>query len=343
MIVKKYLLIPGMVTLLILSMFYAVTFGSINIGFETAYRIIVNTIIGNEILGSDINNDVIWLLRLPRIILAACIGAGLSICGVVMQAIVKNPLADPYILGISAGASLGATLSILLGVGAVFGSNFVGITAALGAFLVSLGVLILSNFGGRANSIKLLLSGMALSALCSAFSSFIVYFSDNKEGIQTITYWLMGSLAGAKWDDLKFIIPITFLCVIYFVTQSRILNLMLLGDDTAVTLGTELHKYRHLYLIVTSVMIGFAVYSSGIIGFVGLIIPHVFRMILGTDHNILIPSTALGGAIFLIWADILCRTIISGTELPIGILVSIIGAPCFIYLMIKKTYGFGGN
>lgn len=343
MIIKKFFLIPFLVIVLILSLFYAVTFGSIEIDLITAYKIIFNTILGKDLFSSDINNDVIWLLRLPRVILAACIGAGLSVCGVVMQAIVKNPLADPYILGISAGASLGATLSIMLGIGVSLGNNFVGISAAIGAFLVSLAVLLLANIGGRVDSIKLLLSGMALSALCSAFSSFIVYFSDNKEGIQSIAYWLMGSLAGANWEQLVIIIPVTFICVIFFTIQSRILNLMLLGDDTAVTLGTGLHSYRHIYLIVASVMIGFAVYSAGIIGFVGLIIPHAFRMVLGTDHKILLPTVALGGAIFLIWADILCRIIISGSELPIGILVSMIGAPCFIYLMVKKTYGFGGN
>lgn len=342
---KKYFIIPFFSFLLIISIFLSVTFGSIDIDFYEAYNIIFYEILGDSynIYHNNVNHDVIWLLRLPRVVLAACVGAGLSVSGVVMQAIVKNPLADPYILGISSGASLGATLSIMLGIGAFLGQNFIGITAALGAFVVSLGVLCLANLGGKADSVKLLLSGMALSALCSAFSSFIVYFSNNKEGIQTITYWLMGSLAGAKWESIIFIMPITLVCIIFFTLQNKILNLMLLGDDTAVTLGVGLHKYRHLYLLVSSVIVGFAVYSSGMIGFIGLIIPHVFRMLLGTDHKILIPAAALGGAIFLIWSDILCRTLISGTELPIGILVAIIGTPCFIYLMVKKTYGFRGN
>ena len=153
----------------------------------------------------------------------------------------------------------------------------------------------------------------------------------------------MGSVAGAKWKDIIFILPIILLGIVFFMTQYRVLNLMLLGDDVAVTLGTDLHKYRHVYLIITSLMIGMLVYSSGMIGFVGLIIPHIVRMIFGTDHKKIIPIAAILGGIFLIWADVLSRTLIDGTEIPIGILISMVGAPCFIWLMIKKTYGFGGK
>jgi hypothetical protein len=288
-------------------------------------------------------HDIVWLLRLPRLLLAAAIGAGLSVCGVVMQAIVKNPLADPYILGISSGASLGATAAVLLGIGAACGENAVGISAFIGAFAISLAVLFIANLGGRANAVKLLLGGMALSAVCSAFSSFIVYFANNKEGIQTITYWMMGSLAGANWDTLPVIGGITVLSLLFFWTQSRILNLMLLGDESAITLGKDLHAYRQTYLLVGALIVGFAVYAAGMIGFVGLVVPHVVRMLIGTDHRRLIPVTALVGAIFLVVADGLCRIIIPRTELPIGILVSMIGAPCFIYLMVRRTYGFGGN
>ena len=276
-------------------------------------------------------------------LLAAVIGAGLAVCGVVMQAIVKNPLADPYILGISAGASLGATAAILLGVGAALGENAVGIAAFLGAFAISLAVLFIANIGGRANAMKLLLGGMALSAVCSAFSSFIVYFANDKEGIQTITYWMMGSLAGAKWEHIALLGGISLLAVLFFWSQSRILNLMLLGDASAITLGTDLHAYRQGYLIVSALVVGFAVFAAGMIGFVGLVVPHVVRMLVGTDHRRLIPVSALVGAIFLVVADGLCRVLIPHTELPIGILIALVGAPAFIYLMVKRTYGFGGQ
>lgn len=296
-----------------------------------------------EAVGKGPIHDIIWLLRLPRLVLAMIVGASLAVCGVIMQAIVKNPLADPYILGISSGASLGATIAILLGIGVTLGENFIGIAAFIGAFIISLGVIFIANLGGKANSIKLLLAGMALSAVCGAFSSFIVYFANNKEGIQTITFWLMGSLSGAKWDNIFVIGPIVIIAIIFFWTQSRILNLMLLGDEVAITLGRDLHIYRQIYLIVSSLVIGFVVYSAGMVGFVGLIIPHVVRMLIGTDHKKMIPISALVGAIFLVLSDGLCRVILPKTELPIGILISLIGAPCFVYLMIKKTYGFGDN
>ena len=332
--------------LLVLAFLWALSIGTVKLSFVQIYEGIVNQFTSGmaiETAGQGPVHDIIWLLRLPRLVLAALVGMGLSVCGVIMQAVVKNPLADPYILGISSGASLGATAAILLGIGVALGENFVGIAGFIGAFAMSLGVLFISNLGGRSNSIKLLLGGMALSAVCGAFSSFIVYFANNKEGMQSIAYWMMGSFAGAKWENLMIIAPIVILAVLFLWTQSRMLNLMLLGDESALTLGTDLHIYRQIYLLVSSLIVGFVVYSAGMIGFVGLVVPHVIRMLVGTDHKRLIPVAALTGAIFLVVADGLCRIIIPRTELPIGILISIIGAPCFVYLMIKKTYGFGGN
>ena len=332
--------------LLLLSLFWALSIGTVKLPLSDIYDAIISQFTSGMAIeepGQGPVHDIVWLLRLPRLILAALVGCGLAVCGVIMQAIVKNPLADPYILGISSGASLGATSAILLGIGAALGPNFVGIAAFIGAFAISLAVLFISNLGGRSNSMKLLLAGMALSAVCGAFSSFIVYFANNKEGMQTIAYWMMGSLAGAQWGELMVIAPIIIASVIFFWTQSRVLNLMLLGDESAITMGTDLHVYRQWYLLISSLIVGFAVYSAGMIGFVGLIIPHVIRMFTGPDHKRLIPVSALTGAIFLVICDGLCRVIIPHTELPIGILISMIGAPCFIYLMIKKTYGFGGN
>ena len=331
---------------LVLAFLWALSIGTVKLSFIQIYEGIVNQFtsgIAIETAGQGPLHDIIWLLRLPRLVLAALVGMGLSVCGVIMQAVVKNPLADPYILGISSGASLGATAAILLGIGVALGENFVGIAAFIGAFAMSLGVLFISNLGGRSNSVKLLLAGMALSAVCGAFSSFIVYFANNKEGMQTIAYWMMGSFAGAKWETLAVIGPIVLLAVMFFWTQSRMLNLMLLGDESALTLGTDLHIYRQIYLLVSSLIVGFVVYAAGMVGFVGLVVPHVIRMLVGTDHKKLIPVSAMTGAVFLVIADGLCRVIIPRTELPIGILISLIGAPCFVYLMIKKTYGFGGN
>ena len=330
---------------LALSLLVAVTIGSTDIPISDVYHVIFYKLFGagDPAWGEGNLFRAVWYLRLPRLILAAGIGVSLSTCGVVMQAIVKNPLADPYILGISSGASLGATLAVLMGVGAVFGGNSIGIMAFLGAFGVSLLVVGLANVGSRANSVKLLLAGMAVSSVCSAFSNFIVYIAHDREGMQTVTYWMMGSLAGATWERDAAVLLVAILGAGFFWTQYRNLNLMLLGDENAITLGTDLHRWRQLYLLVSAAMVGFAVYSAGMIGFVGLVVPHVVRMIFGTDHKKLIPLCALAGAVFLVWADVACRVLIKGTELPIGILTSMIGAPCFIYLMARKKYGFGGG
>ena len=330
--------------ILLVSMAGALTIGTVSLSVGDVVSAVYDSLRSSvpiDAPGQGPLHDIVWLLRMPRILMAACIGAGLATSGVIMQAIVKNPLADPYILGVSSGASLGATAAILLGIGVSLGENFVGISAFIGAFAISLAIVFIANMGGRANAVKLLLAGMALSAVCSAFSSFIVYFANDKDGIQSITYWLMGSMAGAKWSTLQVMIPMSIVIPLFFYTQSKILNLMLLGDDTAITLGVDLHRYRQTYLLVSALLVGFAVYAAGMIGFVGLIVPHVSRMLVGADHRRLLPIAALSGAIFLVWADVLCRIIIPQTELPIGILISMIGAPCFIYLMVKRTYGFG--
>ncbi|WP_341349587.1 iron ABC transporter permease [Clostridium saudiense] len=334
-----------LLVILFLSIGFAVTIGSVDISIKEVYQVILYKLlnIGDSSIGTGAVADVVWLIRMPRIVLAIAVGVGLSVVGIVMQAIVKNPLADPYILGVSSGASLGATLAVVLGIGSSFGSNSLGIMGFIGAFGVSILVLIISNIGERSNSIKLLLAGMALSSVCSSFSSFLVYISDDSQKLKTITFWLMGSLAGAKWNEIVIIMPIIILGVIFFMTQYRTLNLMLLGDEVSITLGTDLHKFRIIYLVITSLMIGLLVYVSGMIGFVGLIIPHIVRMIFGTDHKKIIPISALLGAIILIWADVLSRALIKGTEIPIGIVISIIGSPLFVWLMIKKNYGFGGS
>lgn len=331
--------------ILVGSVMISVTLGSAKISVSEVYKVLGYKILGiksfSEYATGPIH-DVVWIIRFPRVVLAIAIGMALSISGIVMQAIVKNPLADPYILGISSGASLGATFAIMLGFGAVLGGNFVGVMAFIGALLVSFGVLLLANIKGSATSSKLILAGMALSAVCSSFSNFIIYIANDKTGMQSVTYWLLGSLAGAKWETNIVILPVVIIACIFFWSRYRVLNLMLLGDDVSITLGTDLHKPRHIYLIITSIMIGLSVYCAGVIGFVGLIIPHAVRMLFGTDHKKLIPISALVGAIFMICADALSRIVIPNSEMPIGILISMIGAPVFIYLMVKRSYGFGG-
>ena len=329
----------GLAAFLIFSILAAITFGNADLSLKDVYSVIAYKLFHIKSLSAYAEgavHDVVWLIRLPRVLLALAVGMALSVCGVVMQAIVQNPLADPYVLGISSGASLGATLAIMLGVGGFLGGNSVGVTAFIA-------VIAIANMGGKATSAKLILAGMAVSAVCSAFSNFVIYITNDKNAATEVMKWTMGSLAGASWSRVGVMLPVTLICVIIFWTQYRNLNLMLLGDDVSITLGTDLHRLRTFYLIVASVMIGFAVYCAGVIGFVGLVIPHVIRILFGTDHRRLLPLSALLGASFLIWCDVACRVILKNSEMPIGVLVSIIGAPCFIYLLVRKSYGFGGS
>lgn len=335
-----------LLALLVFSILASITFGNADLSVKEVYSVVAYELLHIRKFSDFAEgavHDVVWIIRFPRVILALCVGMGLAVCGVVMQAVVKNPLADPYILGISSGASLGATIGVLFGFGALFGANSVGVMAFLGAMGTSFLVLFIANIGGRSNAGKLILAGMAVSSVCSAIGNFAIYIVNNKNATSEIMFWTMGSLAGAKWQRVAVLLPVIFIGTLIFWSQFRNLNLMLLGDEASITLGTDLHRARNLYMILSSLMVGFAVYAAGTIGFVGLIIPHAVRMIFGTDHRRLVPLCALVGAIFLIWADVGCRVILKNSEMPIGILVSIIGAPCFIYLMVRRSYGFGGG
>ncbi|MEG0255520.1 FecCD family ABC transporter permease [Vagococcus sp.] len=337
---KFNMILLGMTVLLLVSIIYSITLGSADISMKEVYHILFAKITGQDTLLKHVEKgaiDIVWLIRFPRILLAVLAGIALSLSGAVMQAIVNNPLADPYILGISSGASLGATLAILLGVGVSLGSNYVGISAFIGALVVSFLVLLFGSSSSRADVSRLLLVGIALSSLCSAMSSIIVFAANNRNGMMTLNFWLLGSLSAANWQIVKILAPIVIVISLFFCFQSRILNLMLVGDEAAVTLGQENHIYRIIYIILAAILIGFIVYACGIIGFVGLVVPHIARLLVGVNHKKMIPITILFGGLFLLWADILSRMIIKGVEIPIGIIVSIVGAPFFLYLVVQNS------
>lgn len=256
---KRYILaIILLLILLPLFLMAAVTFGTVDLSLRDVY----GAVFSRQTASETAVWDVVWLIRLPRLVLAMAVGMGLSVCGIVMQAIVKNPLADPYILGVSSGASLGATAALMIGAGAFFGQNFMGVMGFIGALAASLAVLSLANLGGRSNSVKLLLAGTAVSAVCSAFSNFIIFISDKKEAVSVVVHWTMGSLAGADWQSNAVIAGVILAGSLFFWSQYRTLNLMLLGDASAITLGTDLHRRRLVYLIVSALMVGFAVYKA---------------------------------------------------------------------------------
>lgn len=345
---KFWLLFAVAIIGLAVSIILASSLGAFQVDPKTTYEILLYKIFGiggastQELLGSS-NYNVIWLIRFPRILLGIIVGAGLALCGCVMQACVRNPLAEPYILGISSGASLGATFSIMLGIGGVQFLNISGVSfwSFLGAMGAAIFVLTLSVLGGKATSTKLILSGTVINAICTAFSNFIISVGSNKEGMQSIKFWTMGSLASAKWDSLWVPCLATGICALFFLTQTRKLNAMLMGDEVALTLGIHLNRSRYIYMILVSLLTGVLVSYCGIIGFVGLMIPHVVRALVGSDHRRLVPLVLLLGAIFLVWADAIARIIIPNAELAIGIVTGMIGAPFFAYILIRKSYGYG--
>lgn len=332
------------------SIIVSVSIGQVSIPFGQSFWILVEQITGLQSgrIPADANDmflDVIWQIRFPRVLLAMITGAGLALCGTVMQASVQNPLADPFILGISSGASLGATFSILIGfgIGGFIGELGVAAWAFIGALAAAILVLGLASIGGKTSSVKLILAGTVINALCGAFSNFIVFFAKNAEGIRSISFWTMGSLAAAEWGTLPLITAVVLTATLFFLFQFRVMNTMLMGEETALTLGINLNHYRRLYMVISSIVTGVLVCTCGIIGFVGLIVPHMVRSVVGSNHKRLVPVAILFGSLFMIWTDVFARTVITHGELPIGIVTSLLGAPVFMYMLIKKSYGFGGK
>lgn len=341
-------LISVLIVLLVVCVVYSTFVGAVNIPFDEVLRIL-----GHEMFGigdiSDIKPThviIVWRLYAPRALLGLIVGVGLALCGVVMQAMVQNPLADPYILGISSGASLGATIAVLMGTVTIAGVNLgaLGITplAFIGALGSALLVFVLASWGGRMTTTKMVLSGVIIASLCGSFSNIIVYLNPDAEGMRSLTFWMMGSLATQDLDSLVLPAVTLLICLLFFATQMRNLNAMLMGDETATTLGIDLSKMRMVYILVTSLLVAVIVCNCGVIGFVGLIIPHIARAFVGTNHWKLLPVACLVGGIFMIVADIVARTL-STQEIPIGVITSVCGAPVFAYIMIKKSYNFGGG
>lgn len=328
----KTLLLVGILSLLGL-IIYVSTLGVANITFFSSLRVIAERIpiINRYVHSEDIINThriIIWQIRLPRILLAGIVGMGLSVVGATFQGMFKNPMADPYVLGVSSGAALGATLSI------VFGLAFINIWAFFGAILTVWIVFNISRVGSRVSTITILLAGIAISSMMSSIISVLMIF--NREKLEMIVFWIMGSVSAASWKHVSILLPVALIGSVIITYFSRDLNLLLIGDESAKSLGVDTDRVKKILLVVCSGIIAFTVSVSGVIGFVGLIIPHAIRMLVGPDHRILIPFSALGGAIFMILCDTLARTIIPPMEIPVGAVTAIIGSPYFIYLLYKS-------
>ena len=346
---KKLIYIPALIALLVLSILLSASIGQVEIPLLDTFKILMDRLFHVKLAGyaetPSAYFNVVWMIRFPRALIAAAVGIGLSLCGIVMQAAVENPLADPYILGISSGATLGATFALMVGVGTLplIGQASVSASAFAGALLASFLVLFFANIGGHATGAKLVLSGTVINSMFSAFSNIMVYFANNAQALQNITFWIMGSTASATWSKVPAILVIVALTALFFLTQSNTLNLMLMGEEAATTLGINLTFWRRVYLIIASLITGILVSGCGMIGFVGLVIPHISRAIFGANHRVLTPYTILFGGIFMVLTDLLSRSLVSGSEVPVGIITAALGAPVFLYMLLKKNYGFGGK
>jgi iron complex transport system permease protein len=335
--IRFWLLLGGLLFLLLLSVTLAVVIGPVPIPAEHVWQIAWAQVRGlAQGEWSQAQQNIVWLIRFPRVLMAACVGGGLAVVGVTMQAVVRNPLADPYILGISSGASVGAVLVLGLGMFAFAGSYAVSVGAFLFALLTFSLVFLLAQSNGKLAPGRLILAGVACSYVFSGLTSFITLTSDNRELAQSVLAWLLGSLAGTNWIDLSIPALVLIIGSSYLILQARSLNALIVGDETAATLGVNVTRFRRQLFLIMSLITGVMVATSGSIGFVGLMIPHIVRMFVGTDHRRVLPLSALIGAIFLVWVDVLARTAFAPEELPVGIITSLLGGPFFIWLLYTQ-------
>ena len=280
---------------------------------------------------------IIGDIRLPRILLAVLVGAALAMSGTVMQGFFQNPMADPYIIGISSGAALGATLAIVAGLDFwFFGLSGVGLFAFAGALVVTLVVYAISLRGGRLPSTVVLLSGIALGSLAAALTSYMMISANDGADVQRILFWLMGSLASRRWEHVHMVWPQIVVGGLFLQFYARDLDLIVQGEEQAQFLGVDVESVKRRLLVGATLLAAGAVAVSGIIGFVGLIVPHVMRLLVGPNHRVLLPSAILGGAILMVGADLLARVLVEPAELPIGIITSLLGAPFFLYLLRSR-------
>ena len=275
-----------------------------------------------------LRDGIIWQGRLPRTVTAAAVGAGLALSGVIMQSLTRNPLADPYLLGLSSGASLGAVLVLVAGIGvllpvAAFAGSFAALVAALG----------LAGALGAVTPTRTVLAGLAISQLCAAATSFVIFWSATGDSYREILSWLMGSVAGSTWSAVAIAGGAVVVLGIPLLFTGSILDAFTFGDASASTLGINVGATRWILLGTVALLTGALVSVSGAIGFVGLILPHAVRTLAGPKHRLLLPLSALAGAIFLVWADTLARTVFSPRELPVGVVTAMIGAPVFAFIL----------
>ncbi len=335
MLKKIYLRAFLLATFLILSMLLAIGFGSVNIENNIVIEEILNFFQGSEVTSS--NSMIIFDIRVPRIIFAAIAGAILSLTGMLMQTVSQNYLADPYILGVSSGAGMGAVFCIITGIAQFFAPYGVYVGAFLGATLATI---IVVHIAGTSNTpIKLVLIGMGISALFSAFTMLEIYGSKNEAQVRSAMFWLMGSFTGIQWAMVPIALTVLIVLMLFIWLFRHELDLILLGREEAQHLGLSTERMQQMVVIVSSMAIAVIVSIAGIIGFIGLVIPHIARFIGESRHSVMLWFTSLIGAVVMVWADVMARSMFRPEEVPIGILTACLGAPVFMQIINRQYKG----
>jgi iron complex transport system permease protein len=317
----------------------AVALGAVSLPLTTTTRIIASRLpLLNRLVSADWTSNqeaIIVSVRLPRVLLALLVGMGLALAGAILQALFRNPMADPGIIGSSQGAALGATIAFFFGIKASWGGlSAVQVLAFAGAFFAVVVVYVIARAGGRVSVTSLLLVGFVLSSFLASVVSLLMVISEDR--MHNIFFWLMGGMGTANWDMVVAVTPFILVGSALSLLFARDLNLIVLGEERASQLGLEAERFRWVMLAVASLVVGAAVSVSGIIGFVGLMTPHIVRLLTGPDHRYLIPASLMGGGLFMVLADTLARTVIAPNELPVGIVTAFFGAPFFIYLLKRR-------
>lgn len=319
--------------------------GTVEVGVADAARIVIGHLAPNVPWMSDgsltvLQDQAVWQFRLPRALLAGLAGAGLALAGAIMQVIVRNPLAEPYLLGVSSGAGVGAVLVITLGSAAVGGLPL-GAAAFAGALVAGACVALTARHRGVLSPTRMILSGVALGSLFSAVTSYLTLTTE-AQNVFSVLFFLLGSVSAASMGSLA--VPAVAFAVACAVVgfRTRAMNALLTGDESATALGVDVNRQRGVLLVTAALLTGSIVSVSGGIGFVGLVIPHVARILVGADHRRMLPVAVLGGAAFLMLADLLSRTVAAPAEVPIGILTAVVGAPFFLWLMRRDTAAQAG-
>jgi len=334
---KTLIALAVLVVAALICIFKDLSWVSANVSYS--FQEVWDALIGN---GTWASERIIRDQNAPRVVAGILVGAGLAVTGSAMQAVFRNPLASPYILGLSSGASLGAAAGIIFTIPFVPAVLVSPVLAFITCFLTMVLVYSMARAGGNVRTETLILSGVAVSALMSALVSFMTFIAGDK--LEGIVFWTMGNLGNADWNEIAFMIPVITVCVVLLITQAKPLNAMMIGDIHAMDLGVDVRKTRLFVLILSTLVVAAAVCFVGAIGFIGLVIPHIIRILIGPDNRRIMPLSIIGGACFILICDYISHVIAPqfGT-LPIGVTTALIGAPIFVYLLIRRRREVGWN